>query len=166
MTNMYTLFAKIRSAVLVFLTHHMALPVLRLIRKPKKFPYSMQQLHQMPGGTLGKDLANFLAQRKLKLLPHYAKHDIKHVLLQYDTTDDGEVCLQCFMLGNHHLSFPVAATVAYGFVTMPEHWKKFMQAYRRGKKSTRIHHWNWFEILPEATTSLILKINDHANFAA
>jgi ubiquinone biosynthesis protein Coq4 len=140
----------------------MALPMLRFIRKPAVFPYTSAQLKNFPAGTLGFDLVHFLENKNLKLLPHYAKHDIKHILLQYDTTGQGEVCLQCFMLGNGHISFPVAATVLYGFVTMPEYWKKFSVAYRRGKKSIPIKNWSWFSILEETTHSLIHKINSHA----
>jgi hypothetical protein len=149
----------LRSKLLVFLTHNMALPVLRFIRKPKIFPFTPQQLKEFPVGTLGNDLIIFLETKKLQLLPHYAKHDIKHVLLEYDTTDDGEVCLQCFMLGNGHISFPVAATVLYGIVTMPEHWQKFKAAYTRGRKSMPIANWHWFEILHQPTHLLIKKIN-------
>jgi len=159
MGKIQALLVRMRSALLVFLTHHMALPLLRIIRKPKVFPYSKAELQQFPQGSLGKDLVSFLEKKKLQLLPHYAKHDIKHILLQYDTTDDGEVCLQCFMLGNRHLSFPVAATVLYGLVTMPEHWKKFGTAFRRGRRSLSINNWKWFEILDQPTEMLIKKIN-------
>ena len=162
MNNGYSILIRLRSRVLVFLTHNMALPVLRFIRKPQVFPYTALQLKDFPRGTLGFDLVNFLERKNLKLLPHYAKHDIKHILLQYDTTDEGEVCLQCFMLGNGHISFPVAATVLYGFVTMPEYWKKFRVAYRRGKNSIRIKNWLWFSILQEPTQLLIHKINNDA----
>lgn len=159
MNKLHTILIQWRSELLVYLTHNMALPVLRLIRKPKLFPYTAEQLLHFPAGSLGNDLIIFLEEKNLQLLPHYAKHDIKHILLQYDTTDDGEVCLQCFMLGNGHISFPVAATVLYGMVTMPEYWKKFRSAYRRGKCAQPIAHWHWFEILQEPTTSLIKKIN-------
>lgn len=154
--------AGLRSNLLVFLTHNMALPVLRFIRRPQVFPYSTEELKTFPAGTLGYDLVHFLHRKNLKLLPHYAKHDIKHILLQYDTTDEGEVCLQCFMLGNGHISFPVAATVLYGFVTMPEYWKKFRIAYRRGRQSIPVKNWQWFSILEQSTRSLIYKINNHA----
>jgi hypothetical protein len=136
----------------------MALPVLRIIRQPKPFPYTKEELQSFPDHTLGKELIVFLEKKELQLLPYYAKHDIKHILLQYDTTDEGEVCLQCFMLGNRHLSFPVVATVLYGFVTMPEYWRKFKQAYRRGRKANSIANWQWFEILKETTQSLMYKI--------
>jgi ubiquinone biosynthesis protein Coq4 len=159
MKQPYKLIVKIRAAVLVFLTHHMALPFLRLVRRPAKFPYSENELLQMQEGSLGNDLIRFLKHRNLQLLPYYAKHDIKHILLQYNTTDEGEVCLQCFMLGNGHLSFPVAATVLYGFATMPEYWSSFIKAYQRGKKSIAIKNWQWFAILTQPTQLLINKIN-------
>ncbi len=152
------LIRKYRSALLVYLTHRMALPILRVIRKPVRFPYSLNELNAFPEHTLGKDLAVFLCERKLNLLPYYAKHDIKHILLGYGTTDDGEVCLQCFMLGNRHLSFPVVATVLYGFATMPEYWSLFRQAFRRGRKYPPIENWKWFEILGEKTIDLKNKI--------
>ena len=155
---MYRLIIKIRSAILVYLTHKMALPLLKLLRKPELFPYTKEQLQQFKEASLGKDLVNFINEKKLELLPYYAKHDIKHILLGYDTTDDGEVCLQCFMLGNRHLSFPVMATVLYGCFTMPEHWKKFWQAFIRGSHAERISSWKWFEILEIPTKVLQQKI--------
>ena len=147
--------------MLVYLTHNIALPVLKIIRKPEIFPYDMRTLYQFPEATLGKDLGNFIVEKKLKLLSHYARHDIKHILLQYDTTDEGEVCLQCFMLGNGHISFPVLATVIFGFITMPRHWQIFKKAYWRGKNAACISGWKWFEILQQPTALLRGKINTH-----
>lgn len=151
---MYRSIINLRSRLLVFLTHKMALPFLKLVRKPVVFPFTSEQLLQFPDATLGKDLVDYITARKLKLLPYYAKHDIKHILLGYDTTDDGEVCLQCFMLGNRHVSFPVIGTVVFGITTMPEHWKKFYTAYKRGKSCSRIEKWRWFELLHFNTRSL------------
>ena len=156
---MYKFVIKIRSEVLVYLTHRMALPVLKMIRKPELFPYSKQQLQQFENGTLGKDLVNFIEEKEIELLSYYARHDIKHILLEYDTTDDGEVCLQSFMLGNSHISFPVLATVMYGFVTMPEHWSKFRAAFNRGRNAPAISDWKWFELLSIPTSLLKVKIN-------
>jgi ubiquinone biosynthesis protein Coq4 len=163
---MYKLIVRLRSKLLVLLTHNMALPLLKLIRRPVKFPYTKEALVAFAAGTLGHDLIVYLEERKLQLLPYYAKHDIKHILLQYDTSDEGEVCLQCFMLGNGHLSFPVIATVLYGTVTMPEYWAKFKKAYNRGKHCAAIADWDWFRLLPLPTQQLINKINTHEAGAA
>ena len=156
---MYSSLIKLRSLLLVFLTHKMALPVLQMIRKPEVFPYTASCLKKMGEGTVGNDLYHFLRERQLELLPYYAKHDVKHILLDYDTTDEGEVSLQCFMLGNGHLSFPVIATVTYGFLTMPEYWKKFIRAYRRGKRASSLHRWEWLNIMQEQTAVLKDSIN-------
>jgi ubiquinone biosynthesis protein Coq4 len=121
----------------------------------------MDELNQFPAGSLGNDLYQFLHKRNLPLLKHYARHDLKHVLLNYDTTDEGEACLQSFMLGNGRLSFPVLATVLYGFVTMPEHWKQMWHAFRKGRQSASIHGWKWNEILQEQTLTLQSKIFYH-----
>ncbi|MBC7866871.1 MAG: hypothetical protein H7X88_04990, partial [Gloeobacteraceae cyanobacterium ES-bin-316] len=156
--SMYQVIINIRSKILVYLTHKMALPVLKILRKPEVFPFSKQQLMQFEEGSLGKDLVNFIDDKGLELLPYYARHDIKHILFGYDTTDDGEVCLQSFMMGNGHLSFPVVATVLYGYVTMPEHWKKFRMAFTRGSRAVPVSQWKWFEILDTPTEVLQKKI--------
>lgn len=156
--KIYSFIKQCRSALLVYLTHKMALPVLKLVRKPVTFPYTTEELNDFSQGTLGKDLVNFLEIKKLSLLPHYARHDIKHILLDYDTTDEGEGCLQCFMLGNGHISFPVIATVLYGYITMPEYWSSFKKAFQRGKNCEPIADWKWVEILNEQTGTLKNKI--------
>src|SRR6187200_3167970 len=111
---------KVRVSILVILTHKIALPMLKLVRGPNEFTYSKDELLSFPAGTLGNDLFVFVKQRNLPLLKHYARHDLKHVLLGYDTTEEGEACLQSFMFGNGRISFPVLATITYSFITMPE----------------------------------------------
>ena len=149
---------RIRETILVALTHKIALPMLKLVRRPNQFTYCEDELKSFPAGTLGNDLFVFLKQRNLPLLKHYARHDLKHVLLGYDTTEEGEACLQSFMFGNGRISFPVLATVTYGFITMPEYWSKMKKAFLQGKKSNSIHEWKWNEILKEPTAELRRKI--------
>jgi ubiquinone biosynthesis protein Coq4 len=150
---------KIRENILVFLTHKIALPMLKVMRKPNVFTYDEEQLKALPAGTLGNDLYLFLAQRNLPLLRHYARHDLKHVLLGFDTTEEGEACLQTFMLGNGRISFPVLATVGYSFLTMPEYWNKMKDAFRQGKNSHSIHDWKWNEIIQDRTEELRRRMN-------
>ncbi len=151
---LYRKLKKIRTHCLIWLTHNMALPVLQRLRNEKAFPYTVFELQNFKDGTLGKDLVQFLNAKDLDLLPHYARHDIKHILLGYDTTEEGEVCLQCFMVGNKHLSFPVIATVLYGLFTMPEYYSLFKAAYKRGRKSRTISDWNWYDLLHSHTNHL------------
>jgi hypothetical protein len=149
----------IREKILVFLTHKIALPMLKVMRKPNDFTYNEAQLEALAQGTLGNDLILFLKHRNLPLLKHYIRHDLKHVLLGYDTTEEGEACLQSFMLGNGRVSFPVLATVGYSILTMPEYWSKMKNAFRQGKKSNPIHKWKWNEILDIQTKELRKQMN-------
>ena len=158
---MKKLLIKIRSVILVFLTHKIALPVLKIVRKPNVFVYSKDELKRFPAGTLGNDLYWFLEKRNLPLLKHYARHDIKHVLLNYDTTDEGEARLQCFMLGNGRISFPVLATGLYALITMPEYWKRMRFSFQQGRKSLSIHDWQWNQVVKEQTMELRKKIFNH-----
>ena len=155
---MKKIIVKTRTALLIFLTHKLALPFLKRVRRPSAFNFSKDQLKELPPGSLGNDLYLFLEKRQLPFLKHYARHDLKHVLLGYDTTDEGEACLQSFMLGNGRVSFPVLATVVYGFITMPEYWGQMQAAFRMGKKNLSIHYWNWNELLCESTTGLRRKM--------
>jgi hypothetical protein len=155
---MYNRLVMMRSWLLVYLTHKLALPVLKLIRKPEVFPYTREALKAFPAETLGRDLIGMIEDNNLQLLTHYAKHDMKHILLDYPTTDKGEVSLQAFMLGNGHLSFPVVISVTFGALLMPEHWLSFIDAFKRGRAAKRIAHWNWPGIVHEKTEVLKQKI--------
>lgn len=65
---MYAFMIKQRAVLLIFLTHHMALPILKLVRRPEKFPYAAKDLQNFSDGTLGKDLVKFLDTKNLQLL--------------------------------------------------------------------------------------------------
>jgi ubiquinone biosynthesis protein Coq4 len=149
---------RLRTRVLIILTHRIALPVLKLLRKPVVTNCSKEQLAVYPPGSLGHDLYLFLHKRNLPFMQHYVRHDLKHVLLEYDTTDEGEACLQSFMLGNGRISFPVLATVMYAFITMPEYWYTMKAAYRQGRQCASFHGWIWNELLTEPTIVLRNKI--------
>lgn len=146
---MITFLKKIRSRLLVLLTHTFALPILKVVRRKKRFPYSMEQLSALPFETVGNELWQLLNANNLRLLPYYERHDIKHVVLDYPFTDEGEVCLQFFMLANGRISFPVLATVLYGIVTMPEYYSAFQIAYRQGKSAADLAKLDWFAIMQQ-----------------
>jgi Coenzyme Q (ubiquinone) biosynthesis protein Coq4 len=144
---MKRLLKKFRSNVLVLLTHTIALPILKVVRRKKKFPYSMEQLSALPYETVGNELWQLLNAHSIRLLPYYERHDIKHVVLNYPFTDEGEVSLQFFMLANGRVSFPVLATVLYGLLTMLEYYPSFRKAWARGKRTKSLESMDWFGIM-------------------
>ena len=136
-------FLRLRAAILVFLTHRLALPVLVLVRNPEPFGYAHDDLRALPPHTTGAALFHFLEIHSLRLLKHYERHDLKHLLTGYPPTDGGEVCLQTFMLATGHTSFPVLITVSFGILFMPDHWRAMFAAWRRGRRTPSLERVHW-----------------------
>jgi hypothetical protein len=136
-------FLRLRAAILVYLTHRLALPVLVLVRNPQPFGYTHDDLRTLPAHTTGAALLHFLEGYGLHLLRHYERHDLKHLLTGYPPTDGGEVCLQTFMLATGHTSFPVLITVCFGVLFMPDHWSAMRAAWMRGRRTPSLEGVHW-----------------------
>ncbi len=152
----------LRCRILVFLTHQIALPIIKITRKAKPLPYSVQALQSMPKGIVGRDLVDYVEEKDITLISHYARHDMKHLLLGYDTSEEGEICMQCFMFGNGRISFPVLITVVFGLLFTPEFWQKMKLACQMGKECHPIYKWDWMQLLEletEFVKSQIFKSN-------
>lgn len=143
----------LRSKLLEFLTHKIALPLIGRFRNKPKFNFSMEDLLKLEDGTLGKDLALYLNKMNLKLLPNYEQHDCKHIILQYEMDEAGEARMQFYFLGNKHYSISVISTCLITFFLMPEYWKQFYSEYQKGKQG------NPFEDV-DYNAIVLLKTND------
>ena len=146
-----------RQNLLVFLTHTIALPVmnkLRLYRSNIPFPYTAPHLRNLPAGTVGNDMIKALDRDGHHLIAYYEKHDIKHIVFGYPMTEKGEVTMQCFMLGNGLISFPVIATVLMGLFTMPEYYSSIFKAFKRGRSAKNLAATDWFGLI-ECSTLLV-----------
>lgn len=145
---MKTQLKRFRKRLLVYLAHEVALPYFKLIRKGYNFPYALRELQHFPKGTVGQELYSFFFNNDLEMLPHYEKHDIKHVVLGYPPTEEGEVSLQCFMLANGRITLPVVFSVVIGLAIMPEKWLSFRKAFALGRRTPSLNKLNWFDLMP------------------
>lgn len=150
--------SNIRKQIMTLLAHEVAIPYFRLTRRKYQFPYSLKQLQHFPEGTVGKELFYFFSNNDLHLLPFYEKHDIKHVVLGYPPNEEGEVCLQTFMLANGRLTLPVIFSVMVGFLIMPEKWTVFAQAWKRGRNTPSLKKLDWFGLIPQQLNIVSTKI--------
>lgn len=155
---MLNIIKKYRCKLLTWGTHRLALPLIRCIMHLPPFPYSVPDLQNMEAGSVGHLLLQFLHNHQLHLLPHYESHDIKHALLSYPATEEGEASLQYFFLGNGQRSFPVLITVFITFFIMPEYHKAFRQAYSRGKSTPSLAATNWSTLLPQQVAHVLHKL--------
>jgi ubiquinone biosynthesis protein Coq4 len=128
----------IRGKIISYSVHKLALPFLRQFIPAGKIPFSMDELHLMRAGSLGKSFAEFITNNGLELLPYFETHDLKHVLLGYGSTACDEACLQFFYLGNRHYSVATIFSSVFSCMLLPEYFFKYLAAYRRGTKAKRI----------------------------
>lgn len=120
----------------------------------KSWPISIHEMQQYPPKTLGRDLANFLIKEKFDLMAGLESHDVYHIILDYSTKVEDEARMQFFLLGNGKRSLYAIGTSVIAFLTMPDQWGAFWKAYRRGKKSLKVHLWDFRFLLKEQTSTL------------
>jgi len=120
----------------------------------KKWNHNQATLSDFPNRTMGKDLANFLERENFDLMPYYETHDLLHVLLHYQTTVVDEGRMQFFLLGNGKKSLYLYGTVALSLILLPEYWRSFREAYKRGQSSLDFSKWKFEHLLHEQTAVL------------
>jgi ubiquinone biosynthesis protein Coq4 len=144
----------IREKLITVYAQKVGLPLFKRVFRSFKTPFSMEQLQDLPEGTLGKDLYHFMQTNKLELLPYFHVHDTKHLLLGYTTSLEDEACLQFFDLGNRYYTLPTLASAAAFAVILPESWSKFRIAFNRGRAARPISHLHFEHMLHLSTEKL------------
>ena len=118
----------------------------------------LSQLRQLENGTLGKEIATCLGNHKLRLVPHYESHDLKHSLLDFKMTPIDEIRMQAFMIGNGNLSIPSIAIFTFGFILLPSQWIQFSKDFRAGLNSKSIKTWTIQEYAEQDLNQLRKKV--------
>jgi ubiquinone biosynthesis protein Coq4 len=131
-----------------------AVPFLNRFRKKPYWPYTQNEMRQLPSGTLGKDVADFLDSQNLTLLPKYEVHDTLHVLLNYGTNPKEELKLQGFMIGNKSVTFGGKVLFGISLVIKPEYLKAIRKEMKRGKNAKSIKGIKFTEILTLETREI------------
>ena len=129
------------SELIIKYSFKLAVWLIGLFYNKEPFELKVTALEKMPEGTVGKSIADCLNSHKLKLVPGYESHDLKHVVLSFAMTPLDEIRMQAFMLGNGNSSLPSLAIFLFGFLLLPHKWKTFLQDYRNGKNTIPIKHW-------------------------
>lgn len=121
----------------------------RAHRKRKAWGISTESLVRYPPGSLGKALGDFLAHEKLQPIAKLERHDVFHILLDYQTDLKQEAGLYFFLFGNGKKSFFAIGTVLFAACMFPEHWPYLYRQYKRGKEAYPIVSLKFQEFLHE-----------------
>lgn len=139
---------------------HLAVSVIERFNNMEPYQQKAVDLHNMPPGTLGHEVARCLDEHKLRLVPGYESHDLKHTLLGYDMTPIDEIRLQAFMLANGNISWPSVVIFLFGCLLLPYKWPVFIQDILRGYQALPIKDWTLDEYAPKDLQQLRQQVFD------
>lgn len=108
---------------------------------PRAYEQKNEWLRNLPPGTLGADIVRCLDENRVKLVPGFESHDLKHVLLGYEMTPVDEIRLQAFMIGNGNYSSVSFAILILGIFLLPDEWQTLYRDFKKGRKSLPIRTW-------------------------
>jgi hypothetical protein len=129
------------SRTIIKTSFHLSVWTIEQFHDISLYEQKVKKLHELPDGTLGKDIANCLEKNGLRLVPKYEDHDLKHVLLDFKMTPVDEIRMQAFMLGNGNYSIPSFAIFIFGLLLLPGLWTTFYKDFRNGRNSKPIATW-------------------------
>lgn len=127
--------------LIIKLTFHLSVWIIEKFHDMTVYEQQIDELSKLPKGTLGREIADCLDENKLRLVPGYESHDLKHSLLNYKMTPVDEIRMQAFMIGNGNITIPSIAIFAYGFALLPYKWVQFAKDLNLGYNSKSIKEW-------------------------
>ncbi len=128
--------------------------VIEYFSNMEKYHEQVDKLRALEKGTLGREIADCLDHHHLTLVPKYESHDLKHVLLDYKMTEEDEIRMQAFMIGNGNYSIPSFAILFFGIILLPDLWSILYADFKKGRKSVRITEWTIDEYANRNLTEL------------
>lgn len=141
-------FFELRTTFLKWLVNNTATIYLNTFKAHKaKWNYNLNDLRSFPTGSLGKELANFLDENKIDLIPKAESHDIFHLITGYKITSEEEIAMQYWLVGNSKLTPYTIGTCIIGMMIMPEFWRAYLKAFKKGTKSPSISNWDFESML-------------------
>jgi len=115
--------------------------------KRKPWGIKTEELVNYPPQSMGKMLGEFLQKEKLQPIDKLERHDVFHILLDYDTDLKQEAGLYFFLFGNGKKSLFAIGTVLFSAIMFPEHWHYLYKQYKRGQAAYPIIKLKFNELL-------------------
>ncbi len=123
-------------------------------RKKRQWTFTEEQLLYFQADSLGRKLGEFYKTHGFRMIPKYENHDVHHLLTSYGTKMPEEIAMQYLLLGNGKRSAYLLGAITFGTFVYPEHFKMYLNAFRKGRKMITFHHWNFEEMLDKNVHSL------------
>ncbi|PJJ64019.1 Coq4 family protein [Chryseobacterium geocarposphaerae] len=116
-------------------------------KKKRKWQFNEKQLLEFHKDSLGRKLGEFYQKHGFSMIPKMENHDVHHLITGIGTQFEEEIAMQYLLLGNGKLNAHLLAAIVLGTVILPEYFKMYIRAYRKGQNMKEFHHLNFEELL-------------------
>ena len=139
---------KIRVQLLLFLYDNTQKLYRKYVKKKKReWAFSQQQLLVFDEDTLGRKLGEFYKKHGFTMISKMENHDVHHLLTDCGTKFEEEVAMQFLLLGNGKMNAYLLGAIVLGSLILPEYFKIYIQAYRKGKSMRPFYYWDFEKLL-------------------
>jgi len=115
------------------------------INTEREFSINLEQLRQLPEGTLGREVARFLDENGFDPLNSgdlvQRTHDVWHVLTGLSPSQEDELVLQAFTRAQVFRPSSAILVLA-GLLTGKCHFKEIIRGLKRGKVAESLIEWD------------------------
>lgn len=139
---------KIRVKFLLFVYDKTQKQYRRYFKKKKRqWQFNEKQLLEFQEDSLGRKLGEFYKRHGFTMIPKMENHDVHHLLTDFGTNFEDEIAMQFLLLGNGKANAHLLAAIGLGIIILPEYYKMYINAYKKGRDMRAFHHIDFEELL-------------------
>lgn len=116
-------------------------------KKKREWQFNEKQLLEFKEDSLGRRLGEFYMRHGFTMIPKMENHDVHHLLTGCGTNFEDEIAMQYLLLGNGKINAHLLAAIFLGTIILPEYFKMYINAYKKGQNMRPFYHWDFENLL-------------------
>ncbi|MFC5874395.1 Coenzyme Q (ubiquinone) biosynthesis protein Coq4 [Chryseobacterium arachidis] len=116
-------------------------------KKKRQWQFTEKQLLEFQEDSLGRKLGEFYKKHGFTMIPKMEDHDVHHLITGCGTNFEDEIAMQFLLLGNGKLNAHLLAAIVLGSIILPEYYKIYIKAYKKGQNMRSFYNWDFEALL-------------------
>ncbi|MET3537638.1 Coq4 family protein [Chryseobacterium limigenitum] len=116
-------------------------------KKKREWQFNEKQLLEFKEDSLGRRLGEFYSRHGFTMIPKMENHDVHHLITGCGTNFEDEIAMQYLLLGNGKMNAHLLAAIFLGTIILPEYFKMYINAYKKGQNMRPFYHWDFENLL-------------------
>jgi hypothetical protein len=116
-------------------------------KKKRQWQFTEKQLLEFQEDSLGRKLGEFYKKHGFTMIPKMENHDVHHLITGCGTNFEDEIAMQFLLLGNGKLNSHLLAAIVLGSLILPEYYKLYINAYKKGQNMRPFYQWDFEALL-------------------